>query len=235
MFEIGIGLDPSTPETRVVLVQCGPEAPQVLRERMKVDVRDSNSCIRFAKELLTTAFFDGYAPLTEFESTLIERVATQLHNDIEPTLPKDVSNATWSPHPKIRVRVEHRDGETPDSLFVHSRAKVVSDADNKIANEVFDVQSIVDQTLGELAERNAAVGALVDLIVAAMDHQLSSSAKVVTIRGRRDSYAVVLTEVRKRPFQRATVFDLHLVTASEGPIRESATKGERAAAAAQND
>ena len=59
MFEIGIGLDPDA-RTRVVLVQCGPEAPLVLRERMKVDVRDPNSCIRFAKELLTTAFFDGF-------------------------------------------------------------------------------------------------------------------------------------------------------------------------------
>src|SRR5262249_15121748 len=111
MFEIGIGLDPSTPETRVVLVQCGPDSPHVLRERMKLDVRDSNSCIRFGKELLTTSFFEGFAPLADYESTFIERVAAQLQKDLEPTLPKDVANATWSPHPKFGIRVEHRDGE----------------------------------------------------------------------------------------------------------------------------
>ena len=52
---------------------------------------------------------------------------------------------------------------------MRTRAKVVIDSDNKIANEVFDVQSIIDQTLGELADRNAAVALVVDLIVAAMD------------------------------------------------------------------
>jgi len=52
---------------------------------------------------------------------------------------------------------------------------------------------------------------LVELIVSAMQHQLSSSAKVLTFAGKRDQYAAILTEVRKRPFQRATIFDLNLV------------------------
>ena len=211
MFEVGIGLDPSTPETRVVLVQCGPESPHVLRERMRVDIREASSCIRFAKEMLTTAFFDGFPPLADFESTFIERVAAQLQKDLEPTLPKDVANATWSPHPRLRIRVQHRDGEQVDADLVRTRAKVVSDSDNRIANEIFDLQSIVDQSLDDLIARNAAIDQLVELIVSAMQHQLSSSAKVLTFAGKRDQYAAILTEVRKRPFQRATIFDLNLV------------------------
>jgi hypothetical protein len=211
MFEVGMGLDPSTPETRVVLIQCGPEAPHVLRDRTKVDVRESGSCIRFAKELLTTAFFHGYPPFADFDSSFIERIAGQLQSDLEPTLPKDVSNATWSPHPKVRIRVEHRDGETIDVAFVRTRARVVSDPDNRVANEIFDVQSIIEQTLGDLADRNAAVASLIDTILGAIAHQLSASAKAVTIQGKRDTYLTVLTEIRKRPFQRATIFDLHLI------------------------
>jgi hypothetical protein len=211
MFEVGIGLDPSTPETRVVLVQCGPESPHVLRERMRVDVRDANSCIRFAKELLTTSFFDGFPPLADFETTFIERVAAQLQKDLEPILPKDVANANWSPHPRLRLRVQHRDGEQVDADFVRIRGKVVSDADNRIANEIFDLQTVVEQSLDDLVARNPAVTELVNLIVSAMEHQLSSSAKIVTFTGKRDRYSAILTEVRRRPFQRATVFDLSLI------------------------
>ena len=176
-----------------------------------MDVRDRNSCIRFAKELLTSPFFGGYPPLAEFETTFIERVAGQLQKDLAPTLPKDVSNATWSPHPRIRIRVQHRDGELVDAQFVRDRSKILSDADNRIANDVFDIQSIVDHPLGELAGRHGRSAPLVDLIISAMDHQLSGSARAVVVQGKRDAYAAILTEVRKRPFQRATVFDVHLV------------------------
>jgi hypothetical protein len=217
MFEVGIGLDPSTPETKVVLIQCGPEAPHVLRDRTKVDVRDGSSCIRFAKELLTTTFFHGFPPFADFDSAFIERIASQLQTDLEPILPKDVANVTWSPHPKLRIRVEHRDSEAIDVAFVRTHARVVADPDNRVANEIFDVQSVVEQPMGELAERNTAVAALIDCILGAMAHQLSASAATVAIRGKRDTYLAILTEVRKRPFQRATIFDLHLIGPAPTP------------------
>jgi hypothetical protein len=88
---------------------------------------------------------------------------------------------------------------------------VVSDADNRIANEIFDLQTVVDQSLADLVARNSAVTELVNLIVSAMEHQLSPSAKLVTFTGKRDRYTAILTEVRRRPFQRATVFDLSLI------------------------
>lgn len=223
MFEVGIGLDPSTPEAQVILFQCGPEAPQVLRERLNVDVRDANSCIRFARQLLTTEFFDGCPPLADFESGFIERLATQLRKDIEPTLPRDVSNDTWSPHPRIRIRVDHVDGDVPNAALVRSRARIIADADNKAARDLFDVHEVVNMTLGELADRNPAVSHFVDLIVGAMAHQVSASARVVALPGTRETYFAVLTEVRKRPFQRATLFDIHLVAQPLAPTSENTT------------
>jgi hypothetical protein len=224
MFEVGIGLDPSTPEAQVILFQCGPEAPQVLRERLNVDVRDANSCIRFARQLLTTEFFEGCPPLADFDSSFIERLATQLRKDIEPTLPRDVANDTWSPHPRIRVRVDHVDGDVPNAALVRCRARITADADNKVAREVFDVHEVVNMTLGELADRNPAVSNFVELIVGAMTHQVSASARVVPIPGTRETYFAVLTEVRKRPFQRATLFDLHLVAHPFAPASGNPTE-----------
>src|SRR5262245_54313177 len=57
MFEMGIAMDPTTPETRVVVIQCGEHFPAVLSDFKRVHVSEESDRICFAKEFLTTTFF----------------------------------------------------------------------------------------------------------------------------------------------------------------------------------
>jgi len=215
MFEIGICLDP-TPETRIALIQCGPEVPDVLRDRLQVVLTDRDSCLRFVKELMTTDFFlGGWSPFAEHSDSHIESLTDDLREKIGEHLPKDISNSTWSPHPTMRLKVTHYDD--PELSFVTAlrNGTVVADEGKLVARELFDEIDIVGKSLSDLSTKSRDLDHLLAIIGGAMAGSLSESAAGVPIKGREHNYVAYLTQVKKRPFQQSTLLDFHFIRATE--------------------
>jgi hypothetical protein len=57
MWECGVATHPARPETKIVVLQCGPQPPSVYSDAVRVNALDPTSVLKFTNEFLTSPDF----------------------------------------------------------------------------------------------------------------------------------------------------------------------------------
>ena len=57
MWECGVATHPASPETKIVVLQCGPHAPSVYADAVRIQAHDPVSIQKFANDFLTSPDF----------------------------------------------------------------------------------------------------------------------------------------------------------------------------------
>ena len=120
MFEMGTAMDPTTPVTNVVVVQCADDYPRVLTEFRRVQVTQEADRLSFAKQFLTTTFFPTHQEFivaaTPEDGYAKERAA-DLWSRLKEHVPPLPRKTDWAPHPVIVIEVPLR-GRPTESMEV---------------------------------------------------------------------------------------------------------------------
>ena len=124
MWECGTATRADSPDTRVVVFQCGPDAPAPFASGLRIDVRKLDNIRRFTKEFLTEPnFFPGRAAVAPNAGmSALEEAAQELYDKIKEKLP-DIMTNEWHAWPFVRV-------ELPIEQVDKLRAATVADSLN---------------------------------------------------------------------------------------------------------
>lgn len=108
MWECGVATKPGSQETRIVVLQCGAEVPEVFADHVRVDARDRQSVLRFVSDFLTQPnFFPdwGRALAPKLNTDQVRAAATDLYEKLQAVLPKREA-AEWLSQPTICLEVK---------------------------------------------------------------------------------------------------------------------------------
>jgi len=91
IWECGVATHPQSPETKVVVFQCGDRLPSVYRDAMRVNVQAYEDTQRFTNEFLTSPdFFPNYhepmAPEFLPNGNEVRQIARQLYDAFRPLM-----------------------------------------------------------------------------------------------------------------------------------------------------
>lgn len=91
MWECGVATHPQSEDTRVIVLQCGRDAPRVFADKLAVEVRDPEQVRKFVNEFLTDPdFFPGrHRSITRFapSDANVQRAAEELHDQLMRVVP----------------------------------------------------------------------------------------------------------------------------------------------------
>ena len=128
MWELGVATDPSKPDTKVVLLECGENIPRVFDNQVRVNLRKLVDVQRFVDEFLTsTAFFPTFPEaVTEFRprSDQVARFAQELYGHLEAVLPsvEGEPDQNWCTYPFMTLQLSFdqakaiEEAQPPDRL-----------------------------------------------------------------------------------------------------------------------
>jgi hypothetical protein len=94
MWECGVATHPQSPETKIVVLQCGPRPPSVYAEAVRVNALESIDIQKFTNEFLTSLdFFPHYgeavAPGFSQNGEQVRQAARELHAALAEIIPAD--------------------------------------------------------------------------------------------------------------------------------------------------
>ena len=130
LWECGVATNAATPETNIIVLQCGKEPPPVYDGLLNVRATDLKSVRRFVDTMFRQPGFfpDRPQPLTGFNEKDCEEAATELHAKLVAVLGRQQRPESWSPWPSLRV-------ELPDESLVTLRAAEDRDQIRSIVSE----------------------------------------------------------------------------------------------------
>jgi hypothetical protein len=114
MWECGMAMHPQSPNTNLVVFQCGRDVPSPFKDVLRVDPRSRDDVKSFTKQLLReAAFFKGGAILPELKDTYIENLATDLHSRLKEVLPQldDGQVEQWPAWPHLRLELPRTEAD----------------------------------------------------------------------------------------------------------------------------
>ena len=109
MWECGVATNPASPDTRIIVLQCSVQAPRVFQDSVRVNAREKEDVLKFAKEFLTeNTFFPGIgraiAPELSPTGDEVRKAAEALYGALSDVVPKsDV--AEWAAQPLIQLQL----------------------------------------------------------------------------------------------------------------------------------
>src|SRR5262245_31700108 len=109
MWECGVATNPNSPDTRVIVFQCSPETPRVFQDQVRVNARNKDDLLKFARTFLTDArFFPGFnralAPKLSPNGDEVRDAADELLKTIASVLPR-AEIAEWPVQPLMRLEL----------------------------------------------------------------------------------------------------------------------------------
>jgi hypothetical protein len=159
MWECGTATRADSPDTRVVVFQCGQDAPAPFASDLRVDVRKLDNIRKFTKELLTEDnFFPGRSALAKNIGAVgLEEAAQELFDKIKQKLPEILTDE-WSAWPFLRVELpidqveKLRSASAPDGMaaaheVIRGSAAVVAIANDTRAAQVFGLAQFQEKTM----------------------------------------------------------------------------------------
>lgn len=232
MWECGVATLPDSPDTRIILFQCGESAPSLFDGQLGVNARNKSSVQTFVTQFMTEARFLPRAsePLTGFHKTApeVQQAANKLFDDLQAVLP-EAPVAEWPAHPYIQLQLSKASAkaiaEAPSAERQAVAQKLVlsdatvSDSD-KYAQALFGKAELDNRvTLQNLYDTWRAVypkasegwiDALAEQLARAAQWQfptLKWAAMPAVGEGRL--YSAVVTRVRKIPTLGSLQFDVY--------------------------
>ncbi len=108
MWECGVAYNPRREDTRIIVMQCGMDAPAPLSDSVRVRLDDENSVTRFVRDFATSEeFFPRLKrPITKFseESEEIRDAASKLFEQLTP-FRVEQRDEEWPAWPYIRFSI----------------------------------------------------------------------------------------------------------------------------------
>ncbi|MCA1709453.1 MAG: hypothetical protein LC808_41695, partial [Actinobacteria bacterium] len=139
MWECGVASHPRAPETKIVVLQCGPRSPSVYGESVRVNAQDPVDIQKFTNEFLTSGdFFPDYgeaaAPGFHTNGDEVRQAARALHDALTEILPTDAEEGEdWSTVPFLRLQLTYAEvdairqlGKAEGSRSVQEAARVTA-------------------------------------------------------------------------------------------------------------
>ncbi len=234
MWECGVATLPESPDTRIILFQCGQAAPALFAGQVNVNARQLKDLQRFAQDFLTSAdFFPGQdESITQFVSGSPEvlNAAQDLQKALSTVLPpeKEEPPEEWPawPYLQLELGMEHvkdagraEKGDKLEQALSIIRKKCVISACDSYCQRLFGTPSFRGMTLDDLVGRWKEakpqaplrwVDVLCDQILDGAQWKFPKSVWVLMQAVDDDTwYGPVLTRVRKIPAQQRMQFEVY--------------------------
>lgn len=129
MWECGCATHPQSPDTRIIVFQCGPDVPSPFQDALRVNVRIYDDIKRFADQFLRDPdFFPrlNSAITPSLKNPYVENAATELHKNIEKVLPPidDGLVEEWPAWPYLRIELPRSDVDKIEQASENERVKL---------------------------------------------------------------------------------------------------------------
>lgn len=111
MWECGVATHPDSPNTRIIVFQCGHESPTPFANDLRLDARKSDHVRRFTKQFLSDETFfpsrkEALAP--DIAQETVEKAASELFDNLKDVLPEpsDGQVDVWPVWPFLCVELQ---------------------------------------------------------------------------------------------------------------------------------
>ena len=105
MWECGVALEPSSPDTKVVVLQCLRDEPQVFKSNVHVLAWDEDSIISFAKRFRDPDFFPNLGrAITGLSEKELEEAGKKLYKSLRSAIPQK-QRENWNAWPYLRIQI----------------------------------------------------------------------------------------------------------------------------------
>jgi hypothetical protein len=133
MWECGVATHPASPETRIVVLQCGTQAPSVYSAAVRVKAQDLDSIQKLANDFLTDdGFFPEYneavAPGFSPNGDEVRQAASQLHHSLQEVIPSAEEGEDWATVPFLRLQLTFAEVDAIRKLDAREGAHAVLQA-----------------------------------------------------------------------------------------------------------
>ena len=157
MWEVGIASDPSSPEARIVVLQCGQSVPTLFTDQVRVDARNETSIRQFSSQLFTdNDFFPGFSSAaTKYtaDGQDIRDAADDLFSKLTPYILDE--SRTWAARPYMKLALSRegrnklKQAEAPSDIAEIARTAQVLEQDLAF-DRIFGLANKPGVTLGNL-------------------------------------------------------------------------------------
>ena len=107
MWECGLAEDPQSPDTKVVVLQCLADEPEVFKGAVRVLAWEKESVQAFAKRFRDPDFFpDRGRAVTALNEGELSDEAAELYQALNQAIPRQPPE-NWSAWPCTRLRLDH--------------------------------------------------------------------------------------------------------------------------------
>lgn len=132
MWECGVATHPGTPETNVIVFQCGSNAPAVYGQTVRVNARNTTDLQRFANDFLTSPDFfpdhgDVIAPGFAPNGEEVRSAGLKLSERLAEVLPSENGDdgEDWPTVPFMRLRLSYAEVDRIRELDADEGRKLV--------------------------------------------------------------------------------------------------------------
>lgn len=233
-WEWGVASHPLSKKTTMMVLQCGPEAPNVHAASRRVDCRDEDEVFAFVKQYLTDkdTFRSGKALAEYSDEEDLREKAKRLFNKLSPLIKNidpPVENSTW-PHLQISLPLEtvQKIGSDTTPLDIEQQVSLVKESarvsttDDKVLSifgrfgmtpNIF-LAKLTKTVTGMTGRKQTPLLDSCCLQIAEASADKRPGIRVVTVRDeeREVEYAPIVTRVQKIGYQKTVLFDLYFVT-----------------------
>ena len=130
MWECGVATLAS-PETKILVLQCGPQSPSVYRDAVPVNALDPVSVQKLANDFLTSPDFfpdhdEAVAPGFSPNGNEVQQAATWLYEELKKVVPSDPEEGDdWSTVPFLRLQLTFAEVDAIKKLDAEEGARAV--------------------------------------------------------------------------------------------------------------
>lgn len=134
MWECGVATSPQSPETKIIVLQCGPRPPSVYRDAVRIKAYESVDIQRFVNDFLTSPDFfpdygDAIAPGFTKNGEEVLQATRELHAALSEVILPDVEEGEdWSTVPFLRLQLTYAEVDAIRELSDEDGRRSVEDA-----------------------------------------------------------------------------------------------------------
>jgi len=149
LWECGVASDSGSPDTRMIVFQCGNDVPTPFVSDLRVDVRNPEHIRRFTKQLLKDPLpsrTEALAP--DIATETLETAALELFGNLEKVLP-DIHDPVveWPAWPFLRVELPQTEVKKLEKLEIANRTERM-----KLSQEIVTQHAIVVKSDARVAQ-----------------------------------------------------------------------------------
>lgn len=248
MFEMGIAMDPSTPQTELIILQCGDDSPRILSEFTRVRIGNEEDRVGLVRKLLTSEAYPTHKGFVigEDKDDYVRGQAETLWAQLKDAVPDGPLKREMKPHPSLRIDVplsalgslNPGDVERREGLRQPIREAGRITAEHEM-RQVFPLSTTVELTLSQLHtglqqfKQADWVDSCIDTLATCALNYLPQE-PIARVAGVSGAYQPVLTRTQHKWFDKIVRFDVSFVPAKLvlPPVEATAPTAATAAAVA---